>query len=205
MGGYLPDGDVHREMELSPGSELPAVLLGIPLTLAEQLQASAVQHEVDRVSAGRTRGCQPANVRPRWLKVEWSGEQLKSEKTNDAAGEPFRFVASPDGRQDATSAQADRQIGVARLAAWCDALRCRPSNQSRLVQPKGEIAASSQVRLIRRPVCDTIASRRNTTAAGGMVLNGIQGSKPAFSGRLLSGFLAPTPGEAASLLQHSTR
>ena len=118
MGGDLAGGSVHREMELSPGSAHPAVLLGIPLTLAEQFQAGAVQHEMDRASAGddarMLAGKCPAS--PAQRRMVGCG-QLKPEKAKYAAGEPFRL--SQGQIEDKTQRQhkLDRQIGVARLAA----------------------------------------------------------------------------------------
>ena len=47
---------VDSQMQLAPLSWLAAVLLRIPLTLTEDLQAGAVQHDVDGfVMADRTR------------------------------------------------------------------------------------------------------------------------------------------------------
>ncbi len=43
---------IAGEMKLAPLPPRSAVFLGIPLALSEQLQACAVQHEVDRASAG---------------------------------------------------------------------------------------------------------------------------------------------------------
>jgi hypothetical protein len=43
---------VHGKVELAPGSARPAMLLGIPLALPEQLQAGAVQHQMNRAGAG---------------------------------------------------------------------------------------------------------------------------------------------------------
>ncbi len=43
---------IDGEMKLAPLPPRSAVFLGIPLALAEQLQACAVQHEVDWASTG---------------------------------------------------------------------------------------------------------------------------------------------------------
>jgi len=48
LAGVAVDGQV----QLAPLPTRPAVLLSIPLALAEQLQAGAVQHKVDWPSAG---------------------------------------------------------------------------------------------------------------------------------------------------------
>src|SRR3954452_19159753 len=47
-GDDLAGAGIHGEVQLAPGSARPAVLLLIPLALAEQLQASAVDHQVQR-------------------------------------------------------------------------------------------------------------------------------------------------------------
>ncbi len=44
---------IDRETKLAPLPAHPAVPLGIPLALSEQLQPRAVQHQVDRASAGQ--------------------------------------------------------------------------------------------------------------------------------------------------------
>ena len=63
----------------------------------------------------------------------------------------------------------NRQVGVERLPTRRPALRRRPPGQCRFVQPQGEIAASSQTCLIRRPVRDAVAGARDAMAAGRVV------------------------------------
>ena len=47
-GDDLAGVGVHGDVELAPGPARPAVLLLVPLALAEQLQAGAVDHQVHR-------------------------------------------------------------------------------------------------------------------------------------------------------------
>ena len=52
MGCDLARVGIDGKVQLAPLPPRPAMLLGIPLALAEQFQPCAVQHEVDRASAG---------------------------------------------------------------------------------------------------------------------------------------------------------
>lgn len=49
MGGDLAGVGVHSDVELAPSPADTPMFLRVPLALAKQLQASAVQHEVNRI------------------------------------------------------------------------------------------------------------------------------------------------------------
>ena len=89
VGCDLARGSVYGKMELAPRSARSAMLLCVPLSLSEQFQAGAVQHEVDGTCpAHDTR--MPAGERPAssaQRRMVGHG-QLKSEQAQDAASDP---------------------------------------------------------------------------------------------------------------------
>ena len=86
--GSIGTRNIDREMQLAPLPPRSAVLLGIPLALSEQLHPRAVQHQVDRASAGqhtRLASCECLAAAAK-LAVVWDG-QRQPEQAQHAAAE----------------------------------------------------------------------------------------------------------------------
>ncbi len=171
VGGDLTGAGGHGEMQLAPVPSGPAVLGGISLTLAEQLQTHAVQHEVDRARV-RQRPRTPAGRRPSTpaergvVRIR----QIEPQQAQDAADECLGLAQGQVEDEAQRQHAFDRQVGVDRLAAWRASLRSRPASNSGLFQPQREIAASPQSGLVRWPVHDAVAGGRDAMATSGIVL-----------------------------------
>ena len=71
-GDDLAGAGIDRDVELAPGPARPAVLLFIPLALAEELQTGAVDHQLQRAVRDDL-GLPPGKTAAAALSVVWSG------------------------------------------------------------------------------------------------------------------------------------
>ena len=131
VGCDLAGDSVHGEMQLPPSPARPAVLLCVPLTLPEQFQACLSSTRWIVPAPAMTRGCRPANTRPRRLSVEWSGTDSSSPSRRRTLRANPSPVARPDGTRDAGSARVQspgRSRAAVRLAscAWPPPTRPMP-------------------------------------------------------------------------------
>ncbi len=124
VGGNLASVGIHGEVELAPLPPGAAVLLRVPLSLAEQLQAGAVEHQVHgAVVAGNPRlATGEGPTRPGERSVIGNG-QLEAEQAQHAAAERLGLAQGQH--------QLDRKIGVAGLPARCRPARCLPAGKRR--------------------------------------------------------------------------
>ena len=162
---------VHAKVELAPLSPGATVLLRVPLALSEQLQAGAVQHQVQgTVVAGNARlatgeGATTSGERG----VIWHG-QLEAEQVQNAAAERLGLTQGQVEDEPQRQHQFDREVGVSWLSARRAPARSLPASKGRLVEPERQVSASPQTGLIGRPVRHPPALLRDAMTAGGIVL-----------------------------------
>ena len=127
---------IDGQVKLAPLPPRSTVLFGIPLALAEQLQACAVQHEVDRASADldtRLASCERPSA-PAQRAVVRHG-QNQPEQAQHAAAERLGLAQGQVEHEPQGQHELDRQVGIQRLPSKAAPLRCRPAREDRLVQP----------------------------------------------------------------------
>jgi hypothetical protein len=147
-----------------------AVLLRVPLALAEQLQAGAVQHQVHgpvvRDNPGLATGEGATSPGQRGV---IRNSQLEAEQTQHAAAERLGLAQGQVEDEPQGQHQLDRQVGVAGLSARCGPARCLPASKGRLVEPERQVTAPPQPGLVGGPVRHSLALLRDAVTAGGVV------------------------------------
>jgi hypothetical protein len=141
-----------------------------------------------------------AKVRPRRLRVVWSGNrEIKPKQAEHAAGEPFGLAQGQVEDEPQDQHQLDRQVRVAGLSARRGPSRCMPSSNGRLVEPERQVTAPLQPCLVLRPVPDPVACPEALGAVrvwsdGHEWASGLVEADHHLSGRAASSHLdAPTP------------
>jgi hypothetical protein len=119
---------VESQMQLAPLPWLATVLLGIPLALTEDLQARAVQHDVNRsVMADSTRlASGEAAAAPAQGRVVGHGD-LQPKQTQDRAREAFDLAQRQMEDEPQCQHHLDGDVGVDWLATPARSTRRSPS------------------------------------------------------------------------------
>jgi hypothetical protein len=132
------------------------------LALAEQLQAGAVEHEVDGAIVPRSARLatgEPATTPGQGRMV--GNSQPEPEQLQQAAGERLGLTKREVEDEPQGQHQLDRQVRVERLPTGCRPTRGPPSRQHRLVEPESYIPALLQTGLVGRPVRHPVARLGN--------------------------------------------
>ena len=170
VGRDLAGVGVNGQVQLQPAPFGPAVPLGIPFALAEQLQAGAVEHQVHGATAcsdtglSASKGLAAAGQR----RVVRPGQGVPEQAQH--AGRERRRLAQGEVEDEAQRQHhLDRQVRVEGLTAWCRPSRRVPPGQGRLIQPEGQVTTPPQPGFVCGPVLDAVARFRDAVAAGGVV------------------------------------
>ena len=144
---------IDSQMQLAPPSRLAAVLLGIPLAWTEDLQARAVQHDVNRpVMADSTwLASGEAAAAPAEGRMVGHGD-LQPKQSQDRAGEAFDLAQRQMEDEPQCQHHLDGDVGVDRLATPTGSTRGSPPGQRCLVQPEGQITPPPQASFVGRPL-----------------------------------------------------
>ncbi len=119
---------IDSQMRLAPPSRLAAMLLGLPLALTEDLQARAVQHDVNRsVMAGSTRlASGEAVATPAEGRMVGHGD-LQPQQSQNRANEAFGLAQCQMEDEPQCQHHLDGDVGIDRLAAPTGSTRRLPS------------------------------------------------------------------------------
>ena len=152
---------VHGQVKLAPGAGRPAMLLGVPLALAEQFQARAVQHEVDRASTGqhtRLPSCErPAAAAQRRMVRD---RQRQPEQAQHTAAERLRLSQGQVEHEPQGQHEFDGQLGIQRLPAG----RTAPTTASPPTRPPRDGSPIQCRRSSSRPGHRRCQARTGATA-----------------------------------------
>ena len=166
------------------------MLLVIPLALAEQLQASLVDHQMQRAERDDLRlPSGEAAAAPAQGRVVWDAQRLP-EQPQHARGEALSLAQGEVEDEPQHQHQLDRRVRVPGLAAGRAPPRCLPPGQGILIEPERQVATPLQASLVGRPVLDPVASLRDAMAAGGIMLEGHARER---NGLTAAGLLASAP------------
>src|SRR3712207_7033428 len=150
LAGLGIDGDV----DLAPGPARPAMLLLVPLALAEQLQPGAVDHQMHRAVRDDL-GPPPGEAATTAGKRRVVGDaQLLPEQPKYARGEALGLAQGEVEDEPQHQHQLDRRIRVPGLAAGRAPPWRLPPGDGGLVEPERQITAPLQASLVGRPVLD---------------------------------------------------
>src|SRR3954453_17024619 len=157
-------------MQLAPRPARPAVLRRIPLALAEQLQPSAVNHQVQRAVRDDLRSTPSEATAAAAQCGVVRDTQLLPEQPKYARGEAFGLTQGKVKDKPKHQHQFDRGVRIPGLTAGRGPPRRLPAGDGGLVQPEGQVAAPLQTSLVSRPILDPIAGLRDAVTARGIVL-----------------------------------
>ncbi len=138
-GDDLAAAGVHGKVQLAPGATRPAVLLLIPFALAEQLQAGAVNHQMQRAVRDDLRlPSGKAAAAPAQGRVVRDAQRLP-EQPHYARGEAFSLAQGEVEDEPQHQHELYRRVRVPGLAAGRAPPRCLPPCQGIFIKPERQV------------------------------------------------------------------